>query len=77
MNRMDVQMDVQMEGDNFDQRSEHVEQTYHDHRTQQQLNVLSVGVNPAVHMLVNPKFVQKLTMRLPNTIINPKKRCRG
>ena len=48
MNRMDVQMDVQMEGDNFDQRSEHVEQTYHDHRTQQQLNVLSVGVNPAV-----------------------------
>ena len=41
-------MDVQMEGDNFDQRSEHVEQTYHDHRTQQQLNVLSVGVDPAV-----------------------------
>ena len=44
MTRMDVQVDV----DNVDQRSEHVEQTYHDHRTQQQLNALSVGGDPAV-----------------------------
>ena len=44
MNRMDVQVDFE----NVDQRSEHFEQTYHDHRTQQQLNVVSVGVDPAV-----------------------------
>ena len=44
MNRMDVQVDVET----VDQSSEHVEHNYHDHRTQQQLNVLSVGVDPAV-----------------------------
>ena len=44
-----TRMDVQVEVERVDQRSEHVEQTYHDHRTQQQqLNVLSVGVDPAV-----------------------------
>ena len=43
-----TRMDVQVEVERVDQRSEHEEQTYHDHRTQQQLNVLSVGVDPAV-----------------------------